>query len=489
MKQITGYFRFCITVAFFTLWLAPAPAPAADPDVIICYKTHFDIGYTELAADVITRYRTSMIDGALAVIEASNNNPSGSRFVWTVPGWPMKKILEDWNGQTPQRQGRITDAFKSGRLVLHGFPYTTHTESLDHEDLVRGLVYAVELSKAGELPVPRAAKLTDVPSHSWVLPTLLKKAGIDFLHIGCNSLSSSPDIPRLFFWEGPDGSRLLTYYEARGYGSGITPPLDWNYSTWLAMSMTSDNVGPPGAGVVQNHINQLNAAGKSFKMGELSDFSDLILANDAGSIPVVKGDMPDTWIHGIGSMPIETKAARNYRPLIFALDALNTSLTFWGVSSSDITKTIYSAYEHSLRFGEHTWGNHGSPDLYESEFQTQRNAGVYDEVAASWAEKGQEALTVEELIAPELAGKLKKLAASVNYSGDRIVVYNPLPWKRDGVVQVEVTGIKPRALKDLETGGCFPVADKDTPGKYSPQQRMGFWIFLNGILKTTDPLT
>ena len=45
------------------------------------------------------------------------------------------------------------------------------------------------------------------------------------------------------------------------------------------------------------------------RMGRLSDFADAILAEEKLSpkLPVVRKDMPDTWIHGIMSMPIETR--------------------------------------------------------------------------------------------------------------------------------------------------------------------------------------
>ena len=52
---------------------------------------------------------------------------------------------------------------------------------------------------------------THVPEHG----------GIDFLHIGCNTASSSPDLPTLFWWEGPDGSRLLTMYTRSGLWHGV----------------------------------------------------------------------------------------------------------------------------------------------------------------------------------------------------------------------------------------------------------------------------
>ena len=48
------------------------------------------------------------------------------------------------------------------------------------------------------LPLARDAKMSDVPSHSWVLPTLLKHAGVNFLHLGCNPASQSPQVPNYF---------------------------------------------------------------------------------------------------------------------------------------------------------------------------------------------------------------------------------------------------------------------------------------------------
>ncbi len=70
-------------------------------EIILVFKTHFDIGYTDMAANVVERYRTSMIDSALDVVDDSRDLPEQQKFVWTIPGWPMSKILEDWDGQTP----------------------------------------------------------------------------------------------------------------------------------------------------------------------------------------------------------------------------------------------------------------------------------------------------------------------------------------------------------------------------------------------------
>jgi hypothetical protein len=207
-------------------------------EVVVVFKTHFDIGYTDMAANVVERYRTTMIDDALKVVDQNRNLPPEQQFVWTIPGWPMHKILDDWPGQTSERKQRIQQALREGRFAVHALPFSTHTESLEPEDMVRGLSFASRTSRALGLSLPRDAKMTDVPCHTWLAPTLLKHAGVDFLHLGCNDASMPPDVPPLFWWEGPDGSRLLTMYSRQGYGTGLMPPGDWPYRTWLALIHT-----------------------------------------------------------------------------------------------------------------------------------------------------------------------------------------------------------------------------------------------------------
>ena len=85
--------------------------------IIVC-KTHFDIGYTELARNVVQRYRTSMIDNALRIVDDSRRLPPEQRFVWTVSGWPMQQML--WPGQKPERRRRIEK--RSARAAWSGTP-------------------------------------------------------------------------------------------------------------------------------------------------------------------------------------------------------------------------------------------------------------------------------------------------------------------------------------------------------------------------------
>lgn len=449
-----------------------SPSPKLE-QVIIVFKTHFDIGYTDMASNVVERYRTKMIDDALKVVDLSRNLPPEQQFVWTLPGFPMTKILEDHISQTKERKQRIIDALKEGRFVIHSLPFTLHTELLEPEDLARGLEFSTEISRSLSLQLPRDAKMTDVPCHSFILPPLLTSAGVDFLHIGCNAASSSPKLPRLFWWINGRGKPLLTMYTAESYGTGIVPPPDWNYKNWLALIHTGDNHGPPTPDEVKNILSEATKKlpGVKIRIGRLSDFADAILA-EKPDLPVGRGDMPDTWIHGPMSDPEGAKIARNIRPLISVTEGLITQMQLWGIETNDFSSKIQKAYALSLLYGEHTWGGalywitkYSKPvdfhygDLWKKE----RQQGRFKRLEDSWHEHSAYIHSAKEIIEPLLQEELQKLAAAMPVSGGKIVVYNPLGWRRDGIVSIRSTVAKFSGVKAFGSSFVEPVQwDGDT---------------------------
>jgi hypothetical protein len=427
-----------------TLLVVLGEAQAANPrvkEVIVVFKTHFDIGYTDLATNVLNRYRTAFVDNAVKLIDDSKNLPSSEQFVWTVPGWPLKQML--WSGQTSRRRSEIIDALKEGRLAVHALPFNTQTESLDLEDLVRGLTFSADLARENGLPLPRAAKMTDVPEHTWIMPTLLKHAGVNFFQIGCNSGSSPMRVPPLFWWEGPDGSRLLTSYSPR-YGTELMPPQDWPYHTWLALIVAGDNHGPPTADEIETLLKQAatELPGVKIRFGRLEDFYDAIMAEKNPEIPVVRGDMPDTWIHGFEAMPIETKISRNVRPDETALGTLDTELRAWGLKPAPVAKPLAKAYEESLLYSEHTFGFDSARAgwRYGADWQKARAEGKYALFERSFEDKRGYIRNAAAIVAESLNERMALLAHNVKSHGPHIVVFNPLPWQRGGEVEVNTPG-------------------------------------------------
>ena len=125
----------------FLLLLTAVPCATAGTkalrEIVVVFKTHFDIGYTDMASNIVQRYRTTMMDKALEVVDQNRDLPPEQQFVWTVSGWPMHKILQDWPGQSPQRKERVERALREGRFVVHGLPFSTHTELLEAEEIGR----------------------------------------------------------------------------------------------------------------------------------------------------------------------------------------------------------------------------------------------------------------------------------------------------------------------------------------------------------------
>jgi alpha-mannosidase len=436
-------------------------------NVIVVFKTHFDIGYTDLAGSVINKYQTSMIEGALKVIEKSKSLPGNEHFTWIIPAWPMQQILE---GSSPGVRDRVVEALRSKYLAVHALPFTIETEASDLENLARIFQSSSDISKEYGLELPRDAKMTDVPEHSWILPTVLSNGGVKFLHLGCNAASQSPVVPMLFWWEGPDGSRVLTMYSSIYYGTDVVPPQDWPYRTWIAIIHTNDNTGAPSPEVVSQTIAEIKRLNPNalVTQGRMSDFYDLVMKEHA-EIPVIRKDMPDTWIHGYMSKPDEVKISRRIKKDMFTLDMLNSELNLWKSAHNDISVKLKKVVENSLLFDEHTFGlamSHGSSGswCYGDKFRTLKAENIFDQIEFSWKEKSLRIIDAERIVRPELNDRINELANSVDVQGGHITVYNPLPWKRDGVVKIQTQSANIKnatQLKDIATGEMVEMINNE----------------------------
>ena len=422
-------------------------------DIIVVCKTHFDIGYTHRVKDLMSYYRTTMIDKAMNIMDASASLPAEQQFVWTSPGWVMQRVLEDWPGQTPERRQRLEKACRSGKVVTHALPFSIEAELLEPEEFARGYAFADTVARTYGLPLARGAKTTDVPSQSPALATGLAHGGVKFMHIGCNWPSGFiHDMPPIFWWEGPDGSRVLTMYSSiygtctafwpwgghgdPNVGRNLLPPPAWPYKTWLALIVTGDNSGPPGADGVKAVFAEAakKMPGARVRMGTMEEFADAILA-ETTNLPVVKGETPDTWIHGCMSDPGGMKIARTSGPLLPAAEVLNAQLRGWGVPVADPAAELARAHENYLLYTEHTWGGSASVNTYGDDFQklpTNKFAGL----EGSWEDKTDYIRTAGAVTHTLLTSNLAALARAVKQDGPRIVVYNPLPWARSGIVEV-----------------------------------------------------
>lgn len=424
-------------------------------EIIVVCKTHFDIGYTHPVNEIVHYYRTSMIEKAMDIMDQGNKLPQEQQFAWTGPGWVMSKVLDTWNDQTPKLRERLDDYVKSGRFKFHALPFTLESDACEPEEMARGLIFASNLCRKYGMPLPVSGKMTDVPSHGGALATVLANSGVKFMHIGCNWPSGYVTTPGLFWWEGPDGSRTLTLYSSiygtntglnwpEEWGAGepnvghnFIPPKGWPYKIWPAILVTLDNSGPPSAEDINKLFEeaQQRLPGVKIRMGTMDDFLTAILT-DNPELPVVSGEMPDTWIHGVMCDPKGIQTSRAVHPQLAAAEALNTQLGLWGVPQPSVANDVALAYENILLYGEHTWGI--SPDIkqYGDDFSN-ANLDLIERLEASWDDKTKYIRTAANITSTISDTNLKALAENVNTAQGDIIVYNPLPWTRSGSVAID----------------------------------------------------
>lgn len=361
------------------------------------FKTHFDIGFTDLSSKVIDQYAKDMLKDVIATCEATGHMGE-LKYVWTMPSWPLK-IMEEYCEEKDKK--KLEQLIEKGQVVWHALPFTSHYDFCGIEDYIHGIKYAKELSDKYNKPMPISAKMTDVPGHGWTLPTILSGAGIKFLHLGCNGFATPPNVPPLFYWESPSGERLLTMYQKGGYGSSLLPPKDWPYPVWMALMHTHDNLGPQSAEMIEEYVReaQKQCPDAEIVCGTMEDFYKEIIALGLTNLPIVKGDLADTWIHGSGSYPKEVSIIRDVSIRIKKIQkflALHKN-SISNEISQRVEKGINKVYDNIILFGEHTWGLDvktwlGSGRVYEKkEFLEAKETPKYKYMEQSWEEQKKRA--------------------------------------------------------------------------------------------------
>ena len=369
--------------------------------VILVFKTHVDIGFTDLAAKVIDQYAGPMLSQVLETCR-STKDMGKLKYVWTMPAWLLKVVIENCQ---PELRAELDEYINNGQIVWHALAYTSHTDFCGEEEYLESLRYAKELAKAYQKPYPVAAKMTDVPGHGRMLPEILAASGINFLHLGCNEFATSPKVPDLFYWQAPSGRKVLTMYGKGGYGSSLETPEDWEFPVWMALVHTHDNCGPHSA----EFIRELEQEAKNLYpdaeiiCGTMDDFYHELAQCDLSKVPTITEDMADTWIHGIGSYPEEVGKVRQMRK-----QSVRLQKKLWQLEDSSLVAKaqplLDKYYENMQLFGEHTWGADvktwlGPERVYQKEaFKKAKEKQHYQFMEQSWAEQKERVNNCEQAL-------------------------------------------------------------------------------------------
>ena len=170
----------------------------------------------------------------------------------------------------PELFERIKKRVKEGKWDITASTWVEgDTNMASGESLVRQTLYAKKYIKEKFGVEPRVCWCPDTFGHAWTYPQILKKSGIDFYY----GHRCSPGYPE-FWWQSPDGSKILVFNHAKTYNAEITPCIvDWVVEAKEKVDVNNYlvvyGVGDHGGGPTRRDLN------KAKKLQARKDFPEL----------------------------------------------------------------------------------------------------------------------------------------------------------------------------------------------------------------------
>lgn len=405
--------------------------------VYVVFKTHLDVGFTDLSSVVTQRYVSEFIPKALDLSEKLNAEKAKEKYVWTTGAWLVWKYL---HSASPREVKRLEAAIRRGDIVWNAVPYTVESESMNLDLFETSLLLSQKLDKKyGKKTI--AAKMTDVPGHTRSIVAPMNRAGIRFLHVGVNPASPIPCVPEFCRWRDTDGSELILVYQ-KNYGSENLFP---GGKVVISVNFTGDNHGPHSYEQVKAiyadlHQRYPNAQLIASSFNEIAE--KLLAIKD--KLPVVTSEIGDTWIYGYGSAPERMARFR----------ALSELYSKW-LREKKIDKNSDEAVNFAVELGliaEHTQGMDVKThlrnwDKYDMDvFLPARSTEPFRKVEQSWKELDLYIDTAIECLPlslkREALAKMKEIDnPAVPVLTDRARTVSPIPWKssllKGGCLKIE----------------------------------------------------
>ncbi len=313
----------------------------AQPDTVhVVFKTHLDVGFTDLAPKVIEKYMNEYIPKTIKTARSFDKN-SSQKFIWTTGSWLISEYLRL---ASPEKKTELESAIKDGLICWGAYPFSANNELMDAALFRGALQISADLDQRfGKQTL--AAKITDVPGETIGVVHLLDENGIRLLHIGNNPASPKADVPPVFLWKDPQGGEVVVISETI-YG-GTTQISGFHHI--LQFEFTNDNNGPQTAEEVSKiyRLLKLKYPAAVIKASSLNEYA-AELWKFRKHLPVVSQEIGNTWIHGAGSDPYKYACFR-------ALMRLRTQwLTEKKVDPEDLHFKQFTV--NLLLMAEHTGG-------------------------------------------------------------------------------------------------------------------------------------
>ena len=465
-------------------------------------SNHTDIGYTDLQERCLEIHRENLD----AAVKRLATRPD---YRWTAEC--ALQVISYVENRAPDAADALLKAIRDGKVGWSVLFANLLTGLLDHETAARMVHPAGRLAKDRGLPYA-VAQLTDVPGQTNTFPMILAASGVKYLATGPNPERALPLLfraqadeyhlagtdwtpyPQLYWWEGPDGSRVL-HWRNHHYGDGLrfgfdvgademgrrlsnwlldNPVFqspDWPYDVALLYGAQWDNA-PADERLIAN----LDAFGRRYMFprivpGRAEDFFRDVERRWGPKIPVRRGDTGLYWEDGAASTAAELAWFRHAQLAARAAGILALWDNRVEPDDADSPGTAdriaaraterRAMWRELLLFGEHTWGADVSitdPDARQS--------------VAQWAYKRRFLEGGAAAAERQVADALLRMGRSAPQGRGRLV-FNAANWERTDVTRVPggagkslFAGDAELPTVDLEDGDALVLARAIPPLGY-----------------------
>lgn len=429
--------------------------------VFVVPHTHVDIGYTD--------YQGKVAEGqARTLVEAADLIKEHPDFRFSTDGsWNLQQLME--SRSKPERD-EVLQLIRTGKMGLPADYFNLLTGYASLETLYRSLYYTKSMSRKYGLPFDYATT-TDVPSYTGAYPSVLASAGIHYWAAGANQdrapvlMHEQWNEKSPFWWEGPDGQKVLFWYSwsyseiwrfftveptnaiIRGSLPEFLAPYDRpEYKPDVVMMYGAQFENTALHPQLATFVSSWNSeyAYPKLEYATFEDFFRYIDAHYGSELQTYKGDMGPYWEDGIGSDAYYAAEDRQNQSDALRAEIASTVSHVLNPNVHPPKAEFEDAWNNILLFAEHTWGAGNSISQPDS-----------DEAVRQLAVKDNYATQAHFEIADLRERALSQLARDIHVPGGTLIVFNPLNWTRDALMQMDLP-MRER-LVDLATHSDVPL--------------------------------
>jgi alpha-mannosidase len=341
----------------------------------------------------------------------------------------------------PDLYKQIEQRVKEGRWEIIGGMWVEPDLNMpDGESLVRQILVGKRYFNKNFGVDVKIGWNPDSFGYNWQLPQIYKKSGMDYFVtqklMWAHEFTVFPY--KLFWWQAPDGSRLLTYFPHDYAGAIDGDSLGTDLSIWMPSIYGKEltdtpemmhlyGVGDHGGGptrVMLDHAEQLKSPGTVFPRVQFSFassfFSDLEKKLPSTQVPVWDGELYFAYHRGVFTTQAETK-----RRIRRAEESMLNAEKF--ASLATLYGRAYPQDEMEL-----AWKNL----LFDHFHDIMPGSGI----AVNYLDAKRNLEDVTRVANEVTHGALREVAAHINTQGEGVpvMIFNALSWPRTEVIEIEV---------------------------------------------------